>query len=120
MKIAITTSGTDLNAPVDTRFGRAAGFIVYDTETKAFETADNSQNLNAAQGAGIQTAQNVAATGAKTVITGHCGPKAFRILNASQIAVYLAQPGTVQNGLDLFAQGKLTELNTADVDGHWM
>jgi len=119
MKIAITTSGTDLNAAVDTRFGRAAGFIVYDTETKAFETADNTQNLNAAQGAGIQTAQNVAATGTKIVITGHCGPKAFRILSASKITVYLAEAGSVQNALDLFEKNGLTEIKGADVEGHW-
>lgn len=119
MKIAVTTAGKDLNAPVDTRFGRAAGFIVYDTETKTFETADNTQNLNAAQGAGIQTAQNVATTGAKAVITGHCGPKAFRILSASKITVYLAEQGSVQEALDLLAQNKLIEIKTADVEGHW-
>lgn len=120
MKIAITSSGTDLNAPVDSRFGRAAGFIVYDTETKTLKTADNRQNLNAAQGAGIQTAQNVAATGATTVITGHCGPKAFQILSASKITVYLAPVGSVQKALDHFAQGELTTIKTADVEGHWM
>ncbi|MBC8206673.1 MAG: NifB/NifX family molybdenum-iron cluster-binding protein [Kiritimatiellaeota bacterium] len=119
MKIAITTSGTDLTAPVDTRFGRAASFIVYDTESETFEVADNNQNLNAPQGAGIQTAQNVAATGAKTVITGHCGPKAFRILSASNIAVYPCSAATVQEALELFKTGKLTEANGADVEGHW-
>ncbi|HQO93156.1 MAG TPA: NifB/NifX family molybdenum-iron cluster-binding protein, partial [bacterium] len=58
MKIAVTTSGHDLNSPFESRFGRAPGFIVYDTETKEFEAIDNSMNLNAAQGAGIQAAMN--------------------------------------------------------------
>jgi predicted Fe-Mo cluster-binding NifX family protein len=36
MKIALTTSGNDLNAPLDSRFGRAPKFLIYDMETKTF------------------------------------------------------------------------------------
>ena len=57
MKIAITTSGDSLDAAVDPRFGRAKAFILYDTETDEWSVLDNAQNLNAAQGAGIQAAQ---------------------------------------------------------------
>ena len=32
MKIAFSTSGNYLNAPLDTRFGRAAKFLIYDDE----------------------------------------------------------------------------------------
>ncbi len=120
MKIAVTTSGTDLNAPLDTRFGRAAGFLVFDTDSGTIESADNSQNLNAPQGAGIQTAQNVAATGAEAVISGHCGPKAFRVLSASNIAVYPCSAATVGEALDLYKAGKLAAADGADVEGHWV
>lgn len=120
MKIAISTSGNDLSAPLDPRFGRAARFIIYETETGAFETSGNEQNLNAAQGAGIQAAQNVASTGAAAVISGHFGPKAFRVLSASKIAVYPCTAATVQEALDLYAAGKLTAAQEADVEGHWM
>lgn len=119
MKIAITTTGTNLTAPLDPRFGRTARFLVYDTDTKTFEIVDNSQNLNAAQGAGIQAAQNAASTGAKAVISGHFGPKAFRVLNASKIAAYPSSAATVQDALDLYAAGKLTAAQEADVEGHW-
>ena len=77
MKIAITTTGDNLNAPMDARFGRAQKFIVYDLDSNSFEVVDNQQNLNAIQGAGIQSAEAVAKTGARAVLTGHCGPKAF-------------------------------------------
>ena len=53
MKIVFTTSGSDLNALLDTRFGRAPKFLVYDLDSGKFEVIDNQQNLNAAQGAGI-------------------------------------------------------------------
>lgn len=119
MKVALTSSGRDLSAPLDPRFGRAAGFLVVDTKTGETVYEPNDQNLNAAQGAGIQAAQNVTATGAKAVITGHCGPKAFRILSASNIAVYNTDAATVQEALDLLKAGKLTAADGADVEGHW-
>jgi len=120
MKIAFSTSGTDLNAPLDTRFGRAARFLVYDTETSAFTLTDNKQNLNAAQGAGIQSAQNVASTGAQALVSGHCGPKAFRVLTAADIRVYVSDAPTVAEALARFNAGKLAALKDADVEGHWV
>ncbi len=120
MKIAFSTSGADLDAPLDSRFGRAAKFLVYDTETASFEVIDNAQNLNAAQGAGIQSAQNVAATGAQALVSGHCGPKAFRVLAAAGIKVYYASDApTVAAALELYREGKLKESVAADVEGHW-
>jgi len=120
MKIAFTSVGPYLSSPLDTRFGRAPGFLIVDSETQETTYESNEQNLNAAQGAGIQSAQNVAATGAKAVVSGHCGPKAFRILNASKIAIYPSSAATVQEALDLYLEGKLTEAEVADVEGHWV
>ena len=119
MKIAFSTSGSDLNAPMDARFGRAAKFLVYDTETATFQVVDNSQNLNAAQGAGIQAAQTVAAGGAQVLVTGHCGPKAFRVLVAAGIKVYTSDAPTITAALKLYREGKLKESVEADVEGHW-
>ena len=120
MIIVLTTSGTDLSAPLDKRFGRAPKFIIYNTETKEFSVVDNSQNLNAAQGAGIQSAQNVANTGAEAVITGHCGPKAFMVLNKANITVYNTDAETVEKAIELFSDGKLESADDADVEGHWI
>jgi predicted Fe-Mo cluster-binding NifX family protein len=119
MKIAFTTSGKDLNAPLDSRFGRAPQFLIYDLETNSFGVEDNNQNLNAAQGAGIQSAQNIARLGVKALVTGHCGPKAFRVLVAAGIKIYNTSAGTVAEALDLYRTGKLSEAVSADVEGHW-
>ncbi|MDD4357349.1 MAG: NifB/NifX family molybdenum-iron cluster-binding protein [Smithellaceae bacterium] len=120
MKIALTTSGNDLNSPLDTRFGRAPKFLIYDLETKTFEVVDNDQNLNAAQGAGIQSAQNISQQGVKALVTGHCGPKAFRVLQAADIKIYNTNAATVSEALELYAAGKLSESTNADVEGHWV
>ena len=120
MKIAFTTDGPHLSSPLDRRFGRAPGFLIVETDSGDIRFEPNDQNLNAAQGAGIQAAQNVAATGAEAVITGHCGPKAFRILSASNIAVYNTEAATVQEALEQFKAGKLSRADGADVKGHWV
>jgi len=120
MKIAFTTSGETPDAPLDSRFGRAAKFLLYDLESETFEVIDNQQNLNAAQGAGIQSAETVARLGAKSLVTGHCGPKAFRVLLAAGIKVYTTEAPTIAAALEEYRSGKLAEANSADVEGHWV
>ena len=119
MKIVFTTSGDSLNSPLDSRFGRAPKFLVYDLDSETFEVIDNQQNLNAAQGAGIQSAETVARSGAKSLVTGHCGPKAFRVLLAAGIKVYTTDATTVAAALEQYRSGQLTEAKAADVQGHW-
>jgi len=120
MKIAFSTSGETLESPLDPRFGRAPKFLVYDLDGETFDVVDNQRNLNAAQGAGIQSAETVARLGAQALVTGHCGPKAFRVLQAAGIKIYTAEAPTVASALELYRSGKLTEAKAADVDGHWV
>lgn len=108
-----------MDAPLDERFGRAAGFLVYDLDSGAFELVENKQNLNAAQGAGIQSAQAVVGAGAEALVTGHCGPKAFRVLSAAGIKVYTAAAMSVSEALEKYKAGTLSLLESADVEGHW-
>ncbi len=120
MKLAVTTTGETLGAPLDPRFGRAARFLVYDLDQETFELLDNSQNLTAAQGAGVQAAETVARAGVQGLITGHCGPKAFRVLSAVNIPVYNTDAATVAEALARYRDGELTAASTADVEGHWL
>jgi predicted Fe-Mo cluster-binding NifX family protein len=120
MKIAITALEASLASPVEPRFGRAKQFVLFDTVTEEFEIIDNLQNLNAAQGAGIQSAQNIINAGAEALISGHCGPKAFRVLAAGKVKVYVNASGTIQENLDKLQAGELEQANDADVEGHWV
>jgi predicted Fe-Mo cluster-binding NifX family protein len=119
MKIAFSTSGNTLESLLDTRFGRCSQFLILDTETKDYEILENTQNLNSVQGAGIQSAQTVLKTGAEALVTGHCGPKAFKVLHAAGIAIYLAENRPIHDLAEAFAAGKLALLTDADVEGHW-
>ncbi len=120
MKVAISSSGSTLDAGIDPRFGRAANFIIYDTDTKDYKVVENSQNLHARQGAGIQAGQTVASSGAKAVLTGNCGPKAFSVLAQAGIQVYVKVTGTVQEAIDSLVAGDLESTDSANVEGHWM
>jgi predicted Fe-Mo cluster-binding NifX family protein len=119
MLVVVTSQGTSLDDPVDPRFGRATHFVLVDTDTGEFSGHDNTQNLQASQGAGIQAAQAVARLGANAVLTGHVGPKAFATLRAGHVVVYTGVTGTVREALDKFRAGQLRASATADVEGHW-
>lgn len=120
MMIAISSQGQTPDSPVDARFGRAAGFMLYDTAADRWTFLPNTQNLQAAQGAGIQAAQQVLEQGAQALLTGHCGPKAFRVLNTSGVRVYAGLENiTVAEAVRRFNENELTPAQAADVEGHW-
>jgi len=119
MKIAITAKSTDKSSEVDPRFGRAVNFFIYDTETNEFAFVNNSQSLDSASGAGIQAAKTVIDQGVGALLTGHCGPKAFKALTAAEVDIYVNITGTIKEAIELFEQGKLEKADNADVEGHW-
>ena len=118
MKIAISSTGTDLNAAVDPRFGRCANLIIVDVDSGEFEVVVN-QNAQAGGGAGIQTAQLVSDKGAEAVLTGNVGPNAIRTLTAAEIKVYSGVSGTVQAAIDSYKSGSLKPVDSATKPGHW-
>ncbi len=119
MKIAITSQGTNLDAPVDPRFGRAAYILVVDSETFAFEVLDNKENANALKGAGIQAGTMVNDKGAEVLLTGFCGPNAFKVLNAANIGVANDASGSVKEAVTAYLDGKLPLADNANVEGNW-
>ncbi len=120
MKIAISAQGPTLESQVDPRFGRAKAFVVIDTDTNEFFSHDNTVNLNAAQGAGIQSAKNVSDLGVRAVITGNMGPKAHAALSAAGVEIYTGASGAVKDALAAFRAGSLSRADKANVEGHWM
>ena len=119
MKVAITAQGQEFSSMIDLRFGRAKWILVVDTETGEHQAHDNTVQLNLPQGAGIQTGQNVANLGVDAVITGNVGPNAFRVLDAARIRIYLAAEQTVEQAVAACREGRLQEIQQANVEGHW-
>ncbi len=118
MKIAITSTGKMMDSEVDPRFGRAAYFVIIDTETMDFSVIEN-ENVAAAGGAGISSAKVVIDSGAEAVLTGNCGPNAERTLSAAGLKLYTGATGTVAEAVELFKTGKLTEAAGPNVESHF-
>ncbi len=121
MKIALTCREDKTGSLIDSRFGRAPLFFLTESDEKPGYFIPNTQNKQAVQGAGIQAAQTVLAEDPDVLITGHCGPKAFRILREAGVRVFQSESDkTIEEALRLFADNGLKELEGADVEGHWV
>ncbi len=119
MKIAITSTGKTLDSPMDPRFGRAPYIIVTNMEGELLEVIDNSANVNAMRGAGIQAAKNVADRGVNVLLTGHCGPNAFTALQAAGIKVGSDQSGLVKDVLAKFRNESVNFADKPNAEAHW-
>lgn len=106
MKIAITSKGTDLNAQIDPRFGRAENFIIYNEEDKSIKVISNSEGMNAAHGAGVQASQTVINEGVKAAIAGDFGPKASNLLQQAGVTKFNFANGTVSDAIEAFNKSK--------------
>jgi len=119
MRVVFATSGDDLDAPLDARFGRAPKYLVYDMDAETFKVVDNQGNAIMVHGAGVQSAGKVARMAPSAVVTGHCGPKAFQVLTAAGIEIYTSTADTVAEALKQYKSGKLHPAVNSDVGGHW-
>ena len=119
MKVCFTSTGQAVTDEVDPRFGRARFFIIYDEESGECEAVDNQQNMNAASGAGVQSAMNVIELGCKVVVSGHIGPKAMGVLKEADIRVAVGAEGTVAEAIEQFKAGELADVDEADVAPRW-
>ena len=115
MKICVSATSDNLDANIDSRFGRCPYFLIVDADTMEFEAILND-SLNAAHGAGIQAAQTVVNKGVDVVISG---PNAFNVLSATGIKVVTGASGSVRDAVTEYKNGKLQEVNNPTVGGHF-
>ncbi len=120
MRIAVTSTGNELESNLDTRFGRAAYFIIVDPETMKYEVVENTQNLNLPQGAGIQAGKTIVENSTDVLITGNCGPKAFTVLQSAGIKIMTGAKGRVIDAISQYKSGELKASQEANVEGHWV
>lgn len=119
MKIAVTSTGKALDAPMDPRFGRAPYILIVDSDTMDYEVLDNAENVNAFKGAGIQAAVMISDKKADVLLTGFCGPNAFKTLDAANIKVAGDVEGTVKDAVRAFINGNVKLVSEPNAQGHW-
>jgi predicted Fe-Mo cluster-binding NifX family protein len=117
MKVAVSATGSTLDAAVDPRFGRCQIFVLVETDDMTFEAIENESGTLGG-GAGIQSAQRMAREGVKTVLTGNCGPNAHQTLSAAGIEVVVGCSGTVAEAVARFKAGQCQPAAAPNVASH--
>lgn len=117
MKICVTATGKNINAELDSRFGRCPYFVIVDPETMEFNAIDNPA-ASASGGAGIQAAQSISDKEISVLLTGKVGPNAFPILSAAGIKVMEGASGSVADAVDQYKQGQLEETSAPTAEAH--
>ena len=98
---------------VDPRFGRAAWFLIIETETnELLEAIDNTAGKEAAHGAGISAAAQVADIGVEALLTGRVGPKALPVLEKGGVKAVNDISGNVRDAIAAYSGKTTTTPNT--------
>lgn len=109
-KIAISSSGDQVESPIVHNFGRAPYFALFDESGEVSVYAN--PGLDAMRGAGVKAAQSVVNSGANMVITGKVGPRAEDVLKEAGIKVFIYDEDTisVEDAFESYKNGKLQRL----------
>ncbi len=118
MKRAVTSTGTTLDDNVEARFGRCPYFLIIETDTMEVEPIRNP-NISLGGGAGTQSAQLMAEKGVSSVLTGNCGPNAFRVFGAAGINVITGVSGNVRSAVEQYKSGALPHSSVPNVQSHY-
>ena len=119
MKIAISSTGKDLESEVDARFGRCAYFLIVEIENKEIKNVKAIENTAKGQsgGAGISAAQIVANEKPDAIISSNFGPRAFSVFEQFEMASYQGE-GKIKDVVQDFLDKKLKELSNATGPQH--
>lgn len=112
MRIILSATGNTSESNLDTRFGRCEFFLLYDTESKEFETLVNS-GMEAQGGAGIKAAGQIIESKADVVITGNLGPNAFELIERAGVKAYSCEVMPIKKALEQYQNQELREISAA-------
>jgi len=90
MKIAVSSTGKNLESKVTDVFGRCPYFLIVDIANKKIKGVEVIENTSIDQtvGAGISAAKIIAKKDVDALITGAVGPRALDVLKQFNIQVY--------------------------------
>jgi len=111
MKIAVSSTGKNIENNVSDVFGRCPYFVIAEIKNQKIEKTEIIENKSAEQmsGAGMSVAQLMAEKNVNVVITGNVGPRALDVLKQFNIEVYFGK-GVVKDVLQKFIDGKLEKI----------
>jgi predicted Fe-Mo cluster-binding NifX family protein len=108
LKVAVSSTGSNLDSAISPRFGRCPYFVIVETATMGYEAMLN-KSASSASGAGIAAAQEIASKGVGAVLTGRFGPNASQVLSQIGIRMVTGASGTVKQAVEAYKNGGLSE-----------
>jgi len=119
MKIAISSTGKNLESEVDARFGRCNYFLIVEIENKKIKDFKAIENTGKDQmgGAGVTAGEIVAKQKVDAIITVNLGPRAFSVFDQFKINTYQGE-GKIKDVIQKFLDGKLKEISNATGPQH--
>ena len=107
MKIILPVNEKSMKVNVNSSFGRANYFLLYNSKTKEQLYLENIAQFSSG-GAGIKAAQIIVDSGANVVLTERCGENAANVLKKAGVALYQVNENTkVEKAINDFLQDKL-------------
>ena len=114
MKVAVSSTGPNMDADIDPRFGRCPYFIIIDTESMAYEALENTIAASSS-GAGISTTQMITNIEVQAVLTGNCGPNAYQILEAAGIKLFTGISGNINDAIATYKNEQFSTTSKPNV-----
>jgi len=93
-----------LDSKLDSRFGRASYFLIYDMDEEKIVSIEENKFKNEPSGVGLRTASFLIDSGCKVAIGARPGPKAASILNAANIKIVTVENKTAKEAIDWYKQ----------------
>jgi predicted Fe-Mo cluster-binding NifX family protein len=110
MKVAISSQDKRRDSPVELWFGRAAYYLIVDTDNMIFDAIENENAGDPPDIAEVHAARLVIDAGAKAVLTGNCSYEVRRMFADAGVRLFQSVPGTVQQTVEQFQAGKIMEV----------
>lgn len=107
MKVCFTAKGTNLEAPMEERFGRAPYFVIIESGTGSFDAIKNPY-ADGGGGVGPKAVQVLITNNVKALVSGQVGGNAQEVLAAAGISMYMYRAGgSVHDAFDQFKKNTL-------------
>lgn len=110
MRIAIPVDSKSMDGRINSHFGRAGYFLIYNIEEDQANFIDNGA-ASSQGGAGVKASQIIVDEGVQALITPQCGVNAAEVFKAANIKLYKSEGNSIRDNIDLFKEGKLSLLD---------
>ncbi|MBN1325701.1 NifB/NifX family molybdenum-iron cluster-binding protein [Candidatus Falkowbacteria bacterium] len=112
MKVAVSSTGKDVENNISDVFGRCPYFIIAQIKDNKIENIEviKNESINQNSGAGISAAQLLVEKDVNIVIASNVGPRAQDVLKQFNIEIYTGQ-GRIKDILQEFIDKKLKKIN---------